>query len=73
MVAILEVVNKYVAYLRTSTKEQDLGIKGQKEKIDTFVKIKSGSVTLLSKARNSAEYASNILLNCSLFKESIAA
>jgi len=44
MVAILEVINKYVVYLRTSTKEQDLGIKGQKEKIDTFVKIKSGSV-----------------------------
>ena len=44
MVAILEVINKYVAYLRTSTKEQVLGIKGQKEKIDTFVKIKSGSI-----------------------------
>jgi DNA invertase Pin-like site-specific DNA recombinase len=48
MVAILEVVNKYVAYLRTSTRKQLLGLDAQKEIINKFINERPGSKIIKS-------------------------
>lgn len=48
MVAILEVVNKYVVYLRTSTRKQLLGLDAQKEIINKFINERPGSKIIKS-------------------------